>query len=152
MTTEGLGVDARWLSKPERFRNAQEQWPSWKFQFINFLALFHTSYPDVLDQCAQASADIEIDRGRDEAFFDKGRWLYSILISFFQKGKAFNIARSVRDRNGWQVWRLLCLEYEPKLPSKSLMLLQRVMKPDHLATAGLKEFEERLLEWEDMIE
>eukprot|EP00969_Alexandrium_andersonii_P203303 8983625-Alexandrium_andersonii.AAC.1 len=60
------------------------------------------------------------------------------------------IAKKVRSRNGFEVWRLLCLEFEPNVASRSLALLQGLMAPQLAGDEAT--FEDRLLNWEDQIE
>jgi hypothetical protein len=141
---DSLGADLKWLNKPEKFKNIVEHWTHWKYSMVNFLALVNSSYPDVLEQVERQQSIVTIDKGRDPELYDRARQLYSILTSFFLPGKCLNIAILIRERNGWELWRRLHLEFEPCIPNRSLALLQAIMRPDKIFAVDDNGFEDAL--------
>ena len=54
-------------------------------------------------------------------------------------------------RNGYDLWKQLHLEYEPRTGNRKLALVSSVMKGDQLVKAAANNFEEKLMNWEEEV-
>merc|ERR1712125_270267 len=66
------------------------------------------------------------------------------------QSKAMNFARSIKDRNGWELWRRISPEYEPSSDARGLGMLDDIMHPDLSGTT--QELEEKFMLWETHID
>ena len=146
----GQLVDTHFVAKPTKFSGEQSSWDGWKFVFVNYLALVAGAFPEGLHVAEIATRPITVNPEADAGGFERGRVLFALLVSLLPKGKCLTLARSVRDRNGWELWRLLCGEYEPRTAARGFALLGNLMNPD--LSGDLEEFEVKLLAWESSIE
>ena len=107
------------------------------------------SYPELLE--IVAADPNTCGPGSDEAMKQLGRTLYAILTSLFVdcRGKPLNMARMLPTRNGWELWRQLVKEYEPRNETRGLGLLDEILNPDF--KGDMSTFEAKLSAWETRI-
>jgi hypothetical protein len=69
-------------------------------------------------------------------------------LSQLCKGESRDIVRSVFDKNGFECWRLLTTEYGQKSGSKSLSMLQKILRWEF---AEGDSYKSSLTKWENLI-
>ena len=55
------------------------------------------------------------------------------------------------NRNGYEVWRVLIADMEPRSDARALALLYGVIEANILKTSALNNFQENLMKWEEAI-
>lgn len=78
----------------------------------------------------------------------KRKQLYVMTVGALS-GKAIAMTRHVRDRNGWELWRQVAVDYEPTRASRVLGHLAELLKP-RLSWPEAS-YEDRLMTWEGQI-
>ena len=136
-------LDTRQINKPSPFGGAQKEWLEWKFKFTNYLFLVSDRYYDLLT-AAEQSADPIADQA-DETRRRLQHVLYAVMASLLT-GKCLKQLQVVPDQNGFEAWRLLVAEMEPRLIQHRLGMLNRLMSVDLSGTDDV--FKERLSSWE----
>ena len=75
------------------------------------------------------------------------------MLASLTTGKAKLIIKGLRARrNGFEGWRLLCEEYEPKSDSRRLALVNEIMEAKILKGKSNTQFAAALMTWEDLID
>ena len=114
-------LDTRLLGKPSKFSGNIGDWAQWKFQVSNYLQLVDADLPDEIEAAMAKTEPITVDPAQNPTLFARGRTLYAITVSLLSPGRPMTLARSVRSRSGWELWRLLGVEYEPARSSRALV-------------------------------
>lgn len=116
-------------------------WHEWPFQFENYLACVSDSM--LQEPLAEGSATL-VNPPSDGAQ-SRSRKLFAIL-AWLTLGRANQMVRQLRmTRSGYEVWRQLVLEFEPKSDSRQLALLMQVKRADGLQGRDGPEFMSALL-------
>jgi len=144
----GLGVpqpreivaDPKLLDKPGSFDGSASAWPEFKFRFSAWLNAIDARAAVALQEAEVRDQPIVVP----EQLVRLGGFLYAALVTS-TSGVATQIIRSVSAFNGWEAWRLLVAEYEPKLTSRRLALLTHLLEPDF---GSETECLQRYLAWE----
>ena len=136
-------MDTRQINKPSPFGGAQKEWLEWKFKFTNYLFLVSDRYYDLLN-AAEQSADPIADQA-DETRRRLQHVLYAAMASLLT-GKCLKQLQVVPDRSGFEAWRLLVAEMEPRLIQHRLGMLNRLTSVDLSGSDDV--FKERLSSWE----
>jgi len=143
-------VDTRLLNKPQRLGKA-ESWPEWRFIFENFMTCVDAKYTKELLESAQHATPIAI---RDDAAEDvkkRSATLYAVLASLLT-GKDLAMCKALKDeKNGYELWRKIVLDHEPRSDSRKLALLGEILEARMLDNVKVNDFEQRLIEWEEIV-
>ena len=110
-------------------------WFSWSMSFRNWLEFAEPVFESELREVEQRLDEQTSITGMPEACALRGKRLWTILSTLL-KGRALGILRSVTDRNGYEVWRLLVTTYSPKTRSRSLAMLSAIMQQGRFTTKG----------------
>ena len=78
--------------------------------FRNWLEFEEPVFESALHEVEQRLDEQTSITAKPEACFMRGKRLWAI-VSTLLKGRALGILRSVTDRNGYEVWRLLVTTY-----------------------------------------
>ena len=141
-------VDTRLVKQPNTFEGDKENWADWAFTFRAYAAAVSTDIAKVL-----AHAEIQdkpCGQFGEEAGVQATAQLYYILV-MLMKGAAMKKARTAIAGHGAEVWRLLCLEYEPKQRRRFQAMLANVLRarlPEPLGES-LDAFERQVKQYED---
>jgi hypothetical protein len=135
-------LDTRQIGKPRCFSGEERDWRGWKFQVLNYFTLVSASLVSFLE-AAEASPD-PIPEQTEEDRRNLSTLVFAILASI-STGRCLRILQSLRRRNGFEAWRLLCLEFEPKIAQRRFGLLQSIMSPNLGQTDH--DFENKFAEW-----
>ena len=140
-----LQSDLKLLAKPPNFAGDPEHWSNWKFALVNWLSLVDMDYPSLMEQVGGRTTHVDVDEHNAD-LVRQTNLLYVLLASLLT-GRAQVFARSIPDRNGFELWRLLSQEFEPARTSRALVQLIEVIN-FRLDVGGEATFLERLMTWE----
>eukprot|EP00969_Alexandrium_andersonii_P321368 14199368-Alexandrium_andersonii.AAC.1 len=62
------------------------------------------------------------------------------------------MAWNMREKSGFELWRQLTIEYEPKTGDRALAWVQQILEGGVLKGSTADNFEEKLLNWERLVE
>ena len=145
---EGRLCDLRVVNKPRVLTDDKAGWAEWRFQLENYLSILSSP---MLEELLAAS---ELDRpvtSSDTDVAARSRRLYAVLASL-TAGRANLIVRNGRAlRNGYETWRQLVLEYEPRSDSRHLALLMAATRADGLEGRDGQDFLDGLMRWEQLV-
>ena len=109
---------SRLVNKPQAFSGEREAWEAWKFAYLSYIGTVHKRLPDLMEQAAK-SQDSMSQEDYDESTTNMSIDLYALLVSLLTKGNGPGICRAVRNRDGFEVWRLMSAEFTTRGKSKT---------------------------------
>ena len=116
-------VDTRLLIKPTRFKDGNKDpsaWAEWRFTFENYMACLDEQYSDELTQAADQANPIIISASAQPATHKRAKTLFAVLAGLLT-GKDLALCKPEKvPRNGFEVWRRVVQEHEPKSDSRKL--------------------------------
>ena len=135
-------MDFKGLARLEKFDGSDEHWLDWKEGFQSAMELLNLT-PHLL----------AIDRMVEPIEFDKltpqeqtlTKLLFTILRSCLE-GRAKSIYKLVTRADGFEAWRQLLIEYEPKENARCAAMMVGIMKPRW--SGRMSDFPEELRAWE----
>ena len=141
--------DHRIVQKPKVMGNDRTMWKEWKFEVTNFMCLVHAQFTDDL-RVAEAERST-IDDSENAELRRRSTLLYSILASITKDRAKQIVMQEQNSRNGYEVWRLLIAEFEPRGTSRRLFMLRELCKAAKLQNRTEANFYQGLLEWEQQV-
>ena len=135
-------LDLKGLAKPEKFDGLDEHGLDWREGFQSSMELLNlTPYLLAIDRMVEP---IEFDKlTLQEQTLTK--LLHAILRSCLE-GRAKSIYKLVTRANGFEAWRQLPIEYEPKENARYAAMMVGIMKPRW--SGRMSDFPEELRAWE----
>ena len=118
-----MANELKLVARPTPFDGEHANWANWKFAMTNWLSLVDVGYVADLEGLQNRAEYAEIPPD-DENQIRSGNTLF-VLTSSLLMGKALVFAKSMTDRNGFELWRLLLQEFEPSQASRALIQLWR---------------------------
>ena len=94
------------------------------------MAIQDAKYRDELQQCEVADGFLSFSSFSEDTR-ERALRLYSVLASYL-RGRPLKILKSVSSGNGYQVWRQLCDELQPRSRPRALALAQALTRFPHL--------------------
>jgi hypothetical protein len=134
-------VDTKFVQRPKVFDNDEQKWRDWKFQLLTFVDLIDPAYSETLAKAESSTAAVSVT----DAQKAPARLLYALLASI-TCGRGLRVFQSIEDRNGFEAWRQLTLEFEPKVAQRRLGVLHGLLNPDFGRSED--DFRERWPNWE----
>ena len=119
------------VSKPDAYGtdDVEQDIAKWTEFYDNFRAWLFYADPDYetsLDHL-EANTSVPVDISTmDGPQVVRARQLYSILVGSL-KGKPLRILKGVSNRNGFEAWRQLLAQYQPRTRARSISLLSALM-------------------------
>ena len=107
------------------------------------MSLLEVRFSTLLDAAEQADKKVPSQAAEDMQRLQ--HVLYSVLASVLTS-KSLKFLQAVKDRNGFEAWRRICGEFEPRVVQRRLAMLTNIMNPDF--GQGEAEFSERWAMWE----
>ena len=142
-TQDVANIDSKLVSRPTVFDGKHESWSDWKFLMINYAGSVWPQYVDYMEQAE--ARDYAVVPSDSADLLSRARNLFTLLVGFFlMKSKPMQMAKRLTSRQGFELWRLLNLEYEPKIGARMLVRFRKLMSPN--LSIQEDEFEETLLE------
>ena len=139
----------KFLQKPSNYDGSPSSWMTWSFQFENFLAVVDENFATEVPAVTGAAAELTIESMSQEQR-KRSVTLYSLLAGLLQ-GRALVILKTLqKSRNGYEAYRLLAQEAQPRTHNRHLALLMNVTN-GQILVKGSEPFMDRLLVWESMV-
>jgi len=125
-------VDARLVERPPRFDGSESLWKDWRFRMENWLGLIDRELPSLLMAAAVMDNSVPLQAGRRGKLCD----LLFVILSTQLEGPALRQLQLVPDRNGFEAWRRICLEMEPRAAHRKLLALDKLLHPALVTTSS----------------
>ena len=124
-------VDLTKLGKsPKQFDGTAESWESIRFNFTTYVGTVDPRLPELLDDAARRLDPIDMSTSLTQTDRNKAIEFYAVLNGYLkEKTNAHNILKAQKDRNGFEVWRLISAEFEPQGFNKHLDWLSVLQNP-----------------------
>ena len=118
-------LDLKGLARPEKFDGSDEHWLYWKEGFQSAMELLNlTPYLLAIDRMVEP---IESDKLTPQVQ-TLTKLLHTILRSCLE-GRAKSIYKLATRANGFEAWRQLLIEYEPKENARYAAMMVGIMTP-----------------------
>ena len=140
-------LDPRLLERPQPYNGDVAGWRVWKIRFVGWLVGVEPSFEVPLDEAERCKQPIRWERV-PIPWRTPARFLFALLLSM-TSGGLMEVMASTPDKNGWEAWRRLCFEQEPRAAGEKLKRLEDLSEPDFGSAA---EFYSRWLTWERMVD
>ena len=141
--------DLRVVAKPSKLSDEKSRWMDWRFNFENYMSCVSAKYVQEMETAAERKDPI-VTIGV-EAAQRRSYTLYAVLASI-TSGKASQIVRKLKKtRNGYEAWRLIVAEFEPKSDNRQLAMMWNLMEARGLMNATAENFESVLMTWEESV-
>ena len=135
-------LDLKGLARPEKFDGSDDRWLDWKEGFLSSMELLNlTGYLLAIDNMVEP---IQMERLTVEEQ-TLSKLLHTILRSCLE-GRARSIYKLVDRSNGFEAWRQLLLEYEPRENARYAAMMVGIMRPRW--SGRLADFPKELRAWE----
>lgn len=122
-------ADWNLAAKPNEFSGKQIDWANWKLELMSCLQVIGVLLPpDEVQEAVGRPKLAEFGPTTHKDKIAKGKQLYAMAVGVLG-GRALAIARNAKDRNGWELWRQLAVDYEPVRASRALSQLTEVLNP-----------------------
>lgn len=140
-------VDTRLLAKPAMFTGTQETWAEWSFTFKAYIAAVSPRMRALLDEASAADAAVVM---RNVGDTNLSVQLYYILV-LTVKDVALQKLMSVPEENGFEVWRIFNLEWEPRQKARFTAMLRAILKAEFKdpPMPGIENWERQVRRYEE---
>ena len=117
-------------ARPTRYDNDQRTWLGFRFKLENYITLVNEKYVAFL-QDAESQPVANVPARTDEAcvLIRTLSHTLSALLATLTTGRSLRLVQRVPNRNGFEVWRQLVAENEPKRAGRIFARLQAVLQP-----------------------
>ena len=134
MTTPHAGgtgiIDTRILSKPRSWDGSKEEWHRWSFQLCNYSQVLSPTLAHWMETAARSPVMIN-NADLDEPQVQASAQLHSILALLLE-GPALDALMAVPSAHGFEAWRRLNADNEPRTIGHRRGILLKLMNPIHL--------------------
>ncbi len=138
-------VDTRILGKPAPFTGKDAAWKEWEFVFRAFLVTLDEAYRNELAQARMVQEEIVNETLSGPAQARSVQLYYMLCLQC--KGPALELCRAVTEGQGYECWRKLHDQFEPKASGRYMGMLMALLTPDLQGT--VEEFPVKLTKWEN---
>ena len=149
MRPSDVVLDVKHLARPRLYDGAiskEQPFREWRFTLENYLTLIDETYIEEMDDAETKEHPLAWAEDAGDQIKKRGRALYAMLASLTQ-GRALRIVQGVKGRNGYEAWRLLVREFEPKKASRKLGLLTNILKPAFKPDQDVNKWRENYTKW-----
>ncbi|CAK0854432.1 unnamed protein product [Prorocentrum cordatum] len=122
-------------------------WENWSFVLAAYCMAVDPRMDELMRDAAKVDADSYSHEYLDEEARRVNTNLYYIL-ALTCKSKAQGIVKSVPSGEGLEAWRLLCVEFEPKVPSRFSGMLDSILYPHVQDNDPIK----GMVSWETLVQ
>ena len=103
-------------------------WSHWSFVIWSYLGAFDPTATRLLRQVGTNVEDpVVVDKTRHD---EGGETTFDTIV--LHRGKALEVVRRVPEGFGFEEWKQLCREVEPRLPSRFQGMLQALLSPTRM--------------------
>ena len=111
---------------PKDLEQELTQWGDWAFRFKAFMMIQDPRFNEDLAECEVATAFVAFNEYAPDRK-ERAVRLYAMLASYL-RGRPLKLLRSVKDSNGFAVWRQLRDELAPRTRPRTLALAQALTR------------------------
>ena len=142
-------MDWHRVERPSVYDGDDRGWREWKFKLENWVTLLDARMPRFMQLAAEQ--DVEVPIQTEVEWHALQVQLYVVLASYLS-GSALKIHESIPERNGFEAWRRLVREHEPKLVHQKLVLWERILNPPFTKSDDDQTFLHGLTVWESDVQ
>ena len=124
----GRHLDARLLEKPRLYDGEPSKWREWRLRFEAFLDATDERFGHALDEATRVAGVIQ-EAAVPLAYTALGHFLFSMLLGVLA-GALLEIVAATVHHNGWEAWRCVVNEMEPRAAGQRLTILESLIDPD----------------------
>ena len=151
--TESKYVRSPDVFNPKSTDEEQSLWPEWSFTFKQWMAIQSEEFTADFEKAEQADDIVAFEAYSPEIRARSVR-LYAVLSTYL-RGRPLRILRSVKQNDGYRVWRMLKDELQPSSRPRALALAQALVKfPPYREGGSLLDYtlayERLILEYEKL--
>jgi len=141
-------IDTRVIGRPDLWHGEKEKYPDWSFVFKGFMVAIDSRYQEIFERVENADAPVS-NRDLDPANRHLSTQLYYILV-MLSRDKAQDKIKKIAAGEGFEVWRNISLDYDPKVRTRRVALLIKVLTAKFGGDIGqaLDQFEAMVKEYE----
>ena len=147
-----MGLDSRLLVKPHQFDGSKAQsFKQFKFQLLNYVEIADSTLAAAMAVAEKSSSVLSMPEEPQNIV--RCKFLYSLLGSLLE-GPTLRLITSgtgASERNGLEIWRRITAEFEPKISSRRLALLQLVLKPGFSSEMSDDQWKSAFATWQDLV-
>ena len=148
----GSAVDTTIVNKPSKFTGEKSKFSTWKFVLLNYMRLLSPSVRTSMDESELLTSPIVMDALTDEKK-EHSRSLYAFMAQILDDRPLRELVRYKATENGFECWRKLISEYEPKSGHHAASALMFLMKYEFLHSASDSwVFRQSVDDWETIVE
>ena len=122
------GCDAKLLEKPGHYAGDLTTWRGWKQDVESYLTAVDGRFERALPEAASVPTKISLAMVPRHLVM-LGRFLFAFLLGLLG-GVLHEIVAGVEAHNGWEGWRAINYEMEPRAGTGRLNALERLLEPD----------------------
>ncbi len=134
--------DPKLVDKPSRFAGDPSVWRSWNFKLQNWLSTLDVRFPEWLTEVRSLTHPAKPVNEMAQS----SAALYVILASLTE-GEMLQIVEMTSGRKGFEAYRQMSWECEPRLAARKLSSLGKLLTPDFGSVADSRQFWARMLSW-----
>ena len=123
----GKPLDARLLDRPQGFDGDVRRWPSWRLKFEAWLTMVDGDFGQWIREARLANLPVPWISMSSRAKV-LGAFLYAALVTLMI-GSLLEVVAAVPDSNGWEAYRRVCSEVDPRAASQKLQVLEDLLEP-----------------------
>ena len=138
-------LDTRLIQKIESYANEKEKWKQWSFVLV---AVVSAQLPDI-QQALEVAANLSSDLNNSVLTTEQQRVnaQFYTLLTMVLKGEALDVLMNVPMGNGFECWRRLKQQHEPRTAAHKRSQLIMIINGTNLSG----DYEARLNQWERRI-
>ena len=142
----------KYVEKPDAFLGTVGDWERFKFSLSTWSITVDPKLPENLEACSKLTEELsEVDM--TEPSIALSHKLYVILVGLAKLGDVPKMAKQIRDKNGFELWRRMCQTFEPQTTNKPLAWLRILNNPkfpseEHLWQKGFEDWESEVCLYE----
>jgi len=131
---EHSGCDPKLLEKPSRFSGEISAWRGWRDDVVAYFGAVDSRFERALDEAAREPRRIQWTMV-PPFLVTLGRFLFAFVLGLVG-GILHEVVSNVEEHNGWEAWRCIHREMEPREGAGRLVALERRLEPDLASTAS----------------
>jgi len=118
-------IDTRVIGKPDLWHGEKEKFPDWSFTFKGLMVAIDSRYQEIFERVENSVEPLN-NNDLDGVNRHLSTQLYYILV-VLSRDKAQDKIRKITAGEGFEVWRNISLDYDPKVRTRRVALLIKVL-------------------------
>ena len=122
--------------QPDRFDGSHESWSDWSFQFMSYVSALDRRTADIMNAAVNTEQALTMTGAEED--LKRSRTLFYMLTLFTSiRSKAFKKLKNVKMDNGFEAWRQVISEYEPRTRGRHGVMLDNILTVSFPSGAAL---------------